>query len=552
MAIPLASNGTQQRDALSGPHAAPLPDPRGRLMLAFVGTTLPAPIAARLRDIPAAGVTLFRHHNVKSPAQVRQLTAAVQRTSADGGHRGPLLIAADQEGGQLIALGDSTTPFPGNMALGATGDLDLAERVGHAIGTEALAMGVNVIYAPSCDLATSPANPHLGIRSFGDDPVLVGAFAAAMVRGIRSAGAAATIKHFPGLGEADLDTHLALPDLGLDEAQLTARELLPFAAAIRAGADLVMSAHVALSPMTGAADLPATLAREVMHDLLRDRLGFRGVSITDALDMEALPQGDAQGIDAIAALQAGNDLLLCVPDQRKAARIEAAVTHAVARRLLDPKALRATDGRLAALRARLAEAPMPDLDIVGGVAHRALAREVAEASITLVRNRDALLPLRLPRGAFILAVMPRPRTLTPADTSDSVEPGLAAALRTYWPDVREIITSHPPTDDEIAAVVAAAAGAAVTIVGTIAASADRAQASLVDALLAAGRPVVTVALRTPWDLVAYPRAGTHVVAYGILGPTLDALAGSLFGERPFRGRLPVALPHGLSEDGIEP
>jgi beta-N-acetylhexosaminidase len=518
-------------------------------MLAFAGTTLPDPVANRLRDAPAAGLTLFRYHNIETPAQVRELAGEAQRAVADGGKPGPLLIAADQEGGQLIALGDGTTPFPGNMALAAAGDVGLAERVGHAIGSEALAMGVNVVYAPSCDLATSPANPHLGIRSFGDDPVQVGAFAAAMVRGIRSAGAAATIKHFPGLGEADLDTHLALPDLALDEARLVARELVPFAAAIEAGADLVMSAHVALSPMTGSADLPATLAREVMHDLVRSRLGYRGVTITDALDMEALPQGDAQAIDAIAALQAGNDLLLCVPDQRKTARIEAAVVHAAARRLFDADALRATDARLATLRARLGAAPVPDLDVVGGSAHQALAREVAERSITLVRNRDGLLPLRLEPGASILAVMPRPRTLTPADTSDSVEPALAAALREHWPDVREVVTSHPPTDDEIAAVVAAAAGATVTIVGTIAASADPAQAALVEALLATGRPVVTVALRTPWDLGVYPRAGTHVVAYGILGPTLAALAGSLFGERPFGGRLPVALPAELAEDG---
>ena len=549
MAMPLVSKATTQRDALSGQPAAPLSDPRGRLMLAFVGMTLPDPVAARLRDAPVAGLTLFRAHNVESPPQLRALTAAAQRASAEGGHPGPLLIAADQEGGQLIALGDRTTPFPGNMALAATGDVELTQQVGHAIGTEALAMGVNVIYAPSCDLATSPANPHLGIRSFGDDPEQVGVFAAAMVRGIRSAGAAATIKHFPGLGEADLDTHLALPDLGLDDARLTARELVPFAAAIEAGADLVMSAHVALSPLTGSRDLPATLAREVMHDLVRDRLGFRGVTITDALDMEALPQGDAQAIDAIAALQAGNDLLLCVPDQRKAARIEAAVVHAAARRLFDPDALRASEGRLAALRARLAKAPMPDLDLVGGAAHGALARAVAERSITLVRDRAGVLPLRLEPGARILAVMPRPRNLTPADTSDSVAPGLAGALRGHWPDVREIVTSHPPTADEIAAVVAAAEESAVTVVGTIAASADPAQAALVDALLAAGGPVVTVALRTPWDLAAYPRAGTHVVAYGILGPTLAALAGSLFGERPFRGRLPVALPRGLQQEG---
>ena len=199
--------------------------------------------------------------------------------------------------------------------------------------------------------------------------------------------------------------------------------------------------------------------------------------------------------------------------------------------------------------ARLAAAAVPDLDVVGGPAHQALAREVAERSITLVRNRDGLLPLRLQPGASILAVMPRPRALTPADTSDSVEPGLAAALRGHWPDVREVVTSQPPTDDEIAGVVAAAADATVIVVGTIAASADPAQAALVDALLATGRPVVTVALRTPWDLGAYPRAGTHVVAYGILGPTLAALAGSLFGERPFRGRLPVALADGLVEVG---
>jgi beta-N-acetylhexosaminidase len=547
--MPLAPNGILQRDGSSDPRSASLPDPRGRLMLAFMGTTLPDPIAGRLWNAPAAGLTLFRHHNIESPAQVRALTTAAQRASSDGGQPGPLLVAADQEGGQLIALGDSTTPFPGNMALGATGDLELAEQVGRAIGTEALAMGVNVIYAPSCDLATSAANPHLGIRSFGDDPAQVGAFAAAMVRGIRSAGAAATIKHFPGLGQADLDTHLALPDLRLDEAQLAARELVPFGAAIAAGADLVMSAHVALSPLTGSASLPATLAREVMDGLVRDRLGFRGVTITDALDMEALPQGDAQAIDAIAALRAGNDLLLCAPDERKAARIEAAVVHAAARRLFDPDALRASESRIATLRARLAEAVMPDLDVVGGADHRALARAVAERSITLVRDRGGLLPLRLEPGASILAVMPRPRTLTPADTSDSVEPGLAAALRAHWPDVREIVTSHPPTADEIAAVVAAAADASATVVGTIAASADPAQAALVDALLAAGGPVVTVALRTPWDLAAYPRAGTHVVAYGILAPTLAALAGSLFGERPFRGRLPVALPDGLGEDG---
>jgi beta-N-acetylhexosaminidase len=510
--------------------------------------TLPAPIADRLRAAPAAGITLFRYHNVETPGQVRELTDAAQHAARAGGHAGPLLVSADQEGGQFVSLGDGSTPFPGAMALGATGDPALAERVGAAIGAEALAMGVNVVYAPVADLATNAANPHLGIRAFGDDPAAVGAFVAASVRGIQSSGAAATLKHFPGLGEADLDTHHGLPDLGHDRARLDALELAPFAAGIDAGAELVMSAHVALSGLTGSAELPATLSRAVMTDLVRDGLGFLGLSITDALDMEALPQGDAQALDVVAAIRAGVDLLLCTPDEQKAARIEGAVTHAAARGLFDADELRASAGRLAALRARLASVPRPDLSVVGSAAHQRIAREVADASITLVRDHDGLLPLRPAPGDRVLAVMARPRNLTPADTSRSVEPGLAAALRAHWPDVDEIVTAHPPTDEDIAAVVAAAAGASVSVVGTIAASADAAQAALVDALLDAGRPVVTVSLRTPWDLASYPRAGTHVAAYGILPPTLAALAATLFGEQPFRGRLPVALPDGLLED----
>ena len=151
----------------------PAPDVRGRLMLAFPGYELPAAMERRLREAPAAGITLFRYVNVDTPAQVRALVESAQAAATAGGHDGPLLIAADQEGGQLIALGDGSTAFPGSMALGATGDPDLAERVGRATGTELLAMGVNVSYAPSCDLASNPANPHLGIRAFGDDPAEV-------------------------------------------------------------------------------------------------------------------------------------------------------------------------------------------------------------------------------------------------------------------------------------------------------------------------------------------------------------------------------------------
>src|SRR5438093_548301 len=187
------------------------------LMVGFAGTELPATMAASIAERPPAGVTLFRGHNVASAAQVRSLTATIQAAAPQRSR--PLLIAADQEGGQLIGLGDDSTPFAGAMALGAAGDIELAERVGRAIGRELRAVGVNVNYSPVCDLATNPDNPGLGIRSFGDDPDAVAALAAATVRGLQAEGVAATAKHFPGKGDAAVDTHhhLAVVTRSADE-----------------------------------------------------------------------------------------------------------------------------------------------------------------------------------------------------------------------------------------------------------------------------------------------------------------------------------------------
>ena len=190
--------------------------------------------------------------------------------------------------------------------------------------------------------------------------------------------------------------------------------------------------------------------------------------------------------------------------------------------------------------------------MVGCAAHQAVARELAERSMTLVRNDAGLLPLRLAPDARIAAIMPQPRDLTPADTSSRVAPALAAALRARHANVDEFVTGHPPSAAEIAALRARADAYDLLVIGTIAASFDPAQAALVQALLASGRPCVTVALRTPYDLAAYPRSATHVCTYGILRPSLDALASALFGDLPFTGHLPVAIPglfpigHGLA------
>jgi beta-N-acetylhexosaminidase len=300
-----------------------------------------------------------------------------------------------------------------------------------------------------------------------------------------------------------------------------------------------MSAHVAMTAYGDDPTLPATLDPTVMTGLLRDELRFDGLAISDALDMRALPQGPEQAIDAIAAMRAGIDLLLLTPDEEARLRIETAVAHAEARGLLGQSALERSAARLDRLRGWLAGFDQPDEAVVGSAEHRALARELAERSITLVRNDAGLLPLRLPPEARVLTVMTQPRDLTPADTSSRVAPELGPAIRACHARTDEIVAAHPPTDAEIAAVRERAAGYDLVIVGTISASFDAAQVALVEALLAAGPPVVTVALRTPFDLAAYPGAATHVATYSILRPSLDALASALFGRIPFPGRLPA-------------
>jgi beta-N-acetylhexosaminidase len=526
-------------------------------MLAFDGFELPDDIARRLASAPAAGITLFRYRNSRTPAQVRELAASIQRAAARFDVAAPpLLIAADQEGGQLDALGGAT-PFAGNMALGAAGDTDLAERVGRATGLELLAMGVNVSYAPVCDLADNPANPHIGIRSFGSEPLDVARLAGALVRGLRISGIAAGGKHFPGLGGAGLDTHHELAIVDADRSRLDAAELVPFRAAIEAGADVVMSAHLALPGLTGDPTLPATLSRAVMHDLVRNDLGFGGLTITDALDMDALPQGDAQVIDVIAAIRAGVDLLLCMGEPVAQARIEGGLRHAAARGLFDDGELAASARRILALRRRLASVPRPPVDVVRSTDHEALAREVAERSVTLVRDEAGLLPLRLGAGARVVVVQPVGHDLTPADTSSTVPPGLAAAIRRRHPAAEELLVDEA-SDTEIAAARVAVDGADLIVLGSVSASLRPAHAALCNALLASGVPAVTVALRTPFDLAAYPASSTHACTYGVLEPSCEAVAAALFGERPFQGRLPAPIPglypvgHGLTGGPTDP
>ncbi|MCS6995182.1 MAG: glycoside hydrolase family 3 protein [Anaerolineales bacterium] len=513
-----------------------------RLLLAFEGKDAPSEeFRAALRAFRPAGVTLFRHLNIETPAQVRALTFQLQEEArALGLPR--LLIAADQEGGQLMAIGEGVTPLPGNMALGAARSEDLAFRAGQVLGRELAAMGINVNYAPSVDVNVNPRNPVIGVRSFGEDPLLVAQLGAAMVAGIQSQGVAATAKHFPGHGDTTGDSHHGLPSLPHSLERLRAVELPPFRAAIAAGVQLVMSAHLALPALDGENAPPATLSPNILQTLLRRELGFEGVIVSDAMDMRAIRQ-DRLGVEAVRAARAGVDLLLLTANSEGWQNVHAALLQAARKRQMSAAGLRASAYRVLSLRAWLnARWNQPPLEAVGSSEHRQVAEEIAKRAITLVRDPDRLLPLRPSPGQRIGVFLPRPINLTPADTSASVTPSLARFLREYHPNVEEFLFPFAPTAEDIAALREQARQCDYLVIGTLNAFQEESQLALVRALLETGLPSIVTPLRLPYDAACLPVAATVVCTYSILEPSLHALAQAIFGELQPAGRLPVSLP----------
>lgn len=512
-----------------------------KLLLAFQGKEPSPEIIEALKNYRPGGLTFFRSLNIDDPTQVRRLTDSLQRLARDLGLP-PLLIATDQEGGQLMAIGEGTTPLPGNMALGATGSPELALKTGEVLGRELAAMGVNVNYAPSCDVNINPQNPVIGIRSFGEDPAAVAQLASAMIEGIQSQGVAATAKHFPGHGDTDGDSHHGLPSVPHTLERLQQVEFPPFQTAIAADVKLMMTAHLALPAIDGADAPPATLSRRILHGLLREELGFHGVIVTDAMDMKAIRQGDALGEDAVKAAAASADLLLLTsnPDDQK--RVSESLSSAVQLGELDEKATAASVERILSLKRWLADYPQPDLSVVGCDAHQAVADEIAERSITLVRDNANLLPLQLKPEQRIAAIIPKPVDLTPADTSSYVTPALGATLREHHPNVDAFTISYSPETDEITDLIKRLREHDMLIIGTLNAYASPGQAEFVRQALKLGIPSVVAALRLPYDLTVFPEAQTYVCTYSILEPSMRALAKALFGKINFEGKLPVSIP----------
>jgi beta-N-acetylhexosaminidase len=316
------------------------------LLPGFVGTELPEWLASRLRD-GLAGVCLFGS-NIESRPQLRALTDAIRAANPAA------IIAIDEEGGDVTRLYYAEgSPYPGNALLGRIDDVELTAEVAATVALELRSVGVNLNFAPDVDINSNPENPVIGVRSFGDDPVAVAAHTAAWVAAHEAEGVAVSAKHFPGHGDTAQDSHLALPVVDVSLETLRGRELIPFAAAITAGARTIMTSHIVLPQLDAE---PATFSSRILGELLRGELGFDGVIVSDALDMTGASGAIGIPAAAVRAIAAGCDLLCLgtANTDEQLTEIVAALDAAVADGSLPAQRLADAAARIAALAISLA------------------------------------------------------------------------------------------------------------------------------------------------------------------------------------------------------
>ncbi|MFJ6212938.1 glycoside hydrolase family 3 protein [Streptomyces sp. NPDC092296] len=493
----------------------------------FVGTTPPDWLRRHL----AAGlgsVALFAR-NVTDPVQLAALTAALREDNPD------ILVAIDEEGGDVTRLeAGSGSSWPGNLALGAIDDPALTRDVARELGRALAACGVNYNWAPSADVNSNPGNPVIGVRSFGADPELCARHTAAWVEGLQSAAVAACAKHFPGHGDTAVDSHLGLPVVDADVDLLHSRDLVPFKAAIQAGAKAVMTAHIVVPALD--TDHPATLSRAVLHDLLRARpedggLGYDGLIVTDGIEMGAIADtyGTAEG--TVLALAAGADAI-CVggglADEETVLLLRDAIVAAVRSGRIPEQRLAEAAERVRTLGA-WARAAATDSD--GTEPDLAIGLRAARRALRVVRAPGRLYTPVLERP-YVASFSPVANIAVGAETPW----GVAGMLAARFPGTRaESFGPDDATPERIPALVGAVLAAAadrriVLVVRDVHRHAWMAAA--VDALLSARPDAIVVEMGVPQ---APPVGALHIATHGAARVCGLAAVEVLTGQPPALG-----------------
>jgi beta-N-acetylhexosaminidase len=518
-----------------------------------------------IEDNHVGGLILFRGPVYESVILVNRMQQLAKY---------PLLISADLEAGAGMRF-DDTVNFPWNMAVAATGNPDYARRQGEATAREARALGVEHVFAPVVDVNNNAANPVINVRSYGEDPADVARFAAAFTQGAQNAGVIATAKHFPGHGDTAVDSHRGLPEIDVTRDRLNSVELVPFEAAVNAGIGSVMVGHIALpqidptaiKPLPRAmkgrptdtdeasevvdekATMPATMS-PVMGGILRNDLKFQGMIVTDALSMSGLTIYFTQEEAAVRALEAGADMLLKPADVDAAFRgvLNAVKSGRLTEKRIDESARKIMTAKydLGLVKDRIT--PIDTIDrTVSSKETTALANEIAEHAITLVRDESRLVPIAgLKPDARVLNI-----AITNGDDRMTVAGPFVGRLARSGRKVETVALDDRSTDAEVQKVIELAKSADLVIAslygrvrsgqaGSV--GLPEAGTTALNAVLSGKTPVIGISFGNPYLLQGLPGLKTYLVAYGDMPSLQQAAARGLLGEIDIVGKLPISLP----------
>ena len=503
-----------------------------RLMTGFPGTEMSEEFRQVVREYKIGNVILFKE-NITDCAQLKQLCRDIQEfVRQETGHSA--FIAVDQEGGIVTRLKEDGVNIPGAMALGATGDPENAYQMGKLIGRELRALGPNFNFAPSVDVNCNPRNPVIGVRSYGDDPAVVGRFGVRAIEGFLDGGTMCCAKHFPGHGDTDLDSHLDLPIVDKSMEELEQMELIPFRAAIGAGVPAVMTSHI-LYPQIESENVPATMSRRIMTDLLREKMGFQGIIVSDGMEMAAIRETYGVSEGTLAAFKAGVDLVEITHNTVLAGETARMILEAAENGGLNLEEMDASVQRILDAKKKWIEnVEACDFDFAAAAED---SRRMLERTVTQIAP---------PPEGFCFSENPmcigceayRTSLVGNVDEDKGNPFGLAAAKALNGTCAT---MTRNPSQEEIEKLVALAQEHGSVVVGAFNTISNPGQMDLIRALAEKRIPTAVAGLRSPYDLRDIPEGVWGFIVYENSPAGIQAAVKVLTGELIPAGKLPVHL-----------
>ena len=500
------------------------------LMVGFGGKEIGSEVKKLLIGFHVGAVALYSR-NIVNPTQVRGLIGNIFEVMQN---EIPPFVTIDQEGGNVVRVHSKVAVLPGTMTLGATRDPVLAYLAGQAQAVDLKLVGFNMNMAPVLDTNHNPKNPVINVRAFGDHHNLVAQMGVAFVRGQQSGGLVTVAKHFPGHGATEQDSHFALPRITLSLQDLLETELKPFRLAIDSGLDAIMTAHVQV-PAIDRDGTPASLSKRVIQGILREKLGFGGLVVTDDLEMRAITESRGIGEAAVQAILAGADMVMVIWTPRRKREVFQALIEASQKGRITQSRLQTSLRRILTLKAKHGllwpkqiRVAKGTIDLLPNAYHQQVARTIAARGMTLVVNKRSLLPLCSGHNVLVASPLRHFRN----EMSRLLPNAKVLPLKR--------ISTHQNREAELAQLIAMAKKNRLVVVG----AQNLYQAWLVQNLMEkVSTPVVVVSFGSPYLYRYFPKVSGYVCTYSYIPTAQMAAAQSLVGRMSITGRLPINLSH---------